>query len=117
MKIIWKKQVVRIDGVERLEVISWLSPTQLYNNENINGYESFSHIPINTFTQYRAKFGRNLIARCTETSTGKWKLTLESKRERLIDNELLSSNADQAQIEAESIISNYLQDFIINENL
>lgn len=106
MKIIWKKQLVRIDGVERLEVISWLSP-KLYN----------SYIPINIFTQYRAKFGRNLIARCTETSTGKWKLTLESKRERLIDNELLSSDADQAQIEAESIISNYLQDFIINENL
>ena len=119
-KIIWKKNVVRTDGVEKEEIISWLSPPnviQLYNNINIAGNDLYSHRPINTFTKYRERFGRNLIARCVETPTGRWKLTLESKNERLLANELTAFYADKAQEEAEIIIDRYLQDFMINGNL
>lgn len=87
---------------------------QLVDQNTIIGNDFYFYRPSNTFSIYRERYGRNLVARVIQTETGRWKVSLESKKERFLSHELSTFNADQA--EAESIIDRYLQEFLINNN-
>ena len=93
---------MRINEVVKRELISWLTP---------------SKNTISTFTQYRERFGRDLIAYVSKSDSGRWKLKLEGKSRQLLCNELSTFEMDEAQNEAEEIIDRYLQDFMIHGNL
>lgn len=88
--LIWER------NKDETESISWLTN----KDKTIN----------NTFSRIRYTYGRVFIARCVRKNE-LFHLYLEGRHERLIAQQLDSVTIDIAELEAESIIDNYLSEF------